>query len=225
MAISTQLSNKAPTDAVCFDIFVYCQASILRCHDTNISSIDSFFNYFQSTDKKYSRNQSSRHTPRHYHSFSHCSQSNLLCSRPSIRHRRVVMLLAPHLSFVRVYRRCRLWSDRPWLLVEVRLLCLLPILLVVHVVISIYCRCRCPIRLLCLLAVRRLCLPVLLAVMQDDVESVDYTWNVSQKAEQDVDEDVHTTAAAEENCDGWEEDGEDDDTDIRARHVRENSLV
>jgi len=49
-----------------------------------------------------------------------------------------------------------------------------------------------------------------LTIVQDDVESVDHAWNVSQKAEQYVDDDVGTTAAAKEHCNGREDDCEDD---------------
>jgi len=47
--------------------------------------------------------------------------------------------------------------------------------------------------------------------MEDNVQGVDHAWNVSQEAEQYVDEDVGTAAAAEEHGDGWEADCKDDD--------------
>jgi hypothetical protein len=66
-------------------------------------------------------------------------------------------------------------------------------------------------------------------VLQDDVEGVDDSWNVTQDGQpdvvsfgiqqkwsnlQDVDEQVGITSSLKEDTDGWDEDGEDDLDDV-----------
>jgi len=58
-------------------------------------------------------------------------------------------------------------------------------------------------------------------VLQDDVQSVDDTGNVTQNGEEDVDEEVGTTATLEEDTHGREDDGKEDLADVASseRHV------
>lgn len=49
---------------------------------------------------------------------------------------------------------------------------------------------------------------------EDDVQGVDDSGDVTEDGEEDVDEEVGTAAALEEDADGGEEDGEDDLADV-----------
>ena len=95
---------------------------------------------------------------------------------------------------------------------------MVPVRLLLEVVVSVRCWCWCwsPIHGLCvrLLSVLRLGPLSPFTVMQDDVQGVDDTGNMTQQAEQYINEDVGATTAADEDGDGWEDDGEDDDQDI-----------
>ena len=51
-------------------------------------------------------------------------------------------------------------------------------------------------------------------VLQDDVQGVDDAGNVTQDGEQDVDEEVGTASALEEDSDGREDDGKEDLADV-----------
>merc|ERR1712070_404348 len=51
-------------------------------------------------------------------------------------------------------------------------------------------------------------------VFEDDVQGVDDTGDVTQDGEQDVDEEVGTASALEEDTDGRQDDGEDDLDDV-----------
>jgi len=50
--------------------------------------------------------------------------------------------------------------------------------------------------------------------MMGSLQSVDDSGNVSQNGQQDVDEEISTTTALEEDTKRWEDDGEDDFADI-----------
>lgn len=43
---------------------------------------------------------------------------------------------------------------------------------------------------------------------------MDYARNVAEKAEENIDDEVNATAAADDYCNWWEQDGQDDDEDI-----------
>ena len=43
---------------------------------------------------------------------------------------------------------------------------------------------------------------------------MDYSRNVGEKAEENVDYEVNSTTAADDYCDRWEQDCQDDDEDI-----------
>jgi len=51
-------------------------------------------------------------------------------------------------------------------------------------------------------------------VFQNDVQSVDDSGNVPQDGQQDVDEEISTASALEEDTNGWENDGENDLADV-----------
>lgn len=53
-----------------------------------------------------------------------------------------------------------------------------------------------------------------LAVRVKNVQSVDDAGNVTQDGEEDVDEQIRTAAAFEEDSHGWQEDCEDDLEDV-----------
>jgi len=56
-------------------------------------------------------------------------------------------------------------------------------------------------------------------VFEDDVQGVDDTGDVTQDGEQDVDEEVGTASALEEDTDGRQDDGEDDLDDVAVDFV------
>ena len=58
-------------------------------------------------------------------------------------------------------------------------------------------------------------------ILQNDVESVDDTRQVTQDGEQDVDEEVGTTATLEEDTNGGQDDGKENLADVASgeRHV------
>jgi hypothetical protein len=56
-------------------------------------------------------------------------------------------------------------------------------------------------------------------VLQNDVQSVDDTGNVTQNGEEDVDEEVGTTATLEEDTHGREDDGKEDLADVAEANV------
>jgi len=58
-------------------------------------------------------------------------------------------------------------------------------------------------------------------ILEDDVQSVDDTGNVTQDGEENVDAEVGTAAALKEDTDGREDDGKDDLADVAGgeRHV------
>ena len=58
-------------------------------------------------------------------------------------------------------------------------------------------------------------------VLKDDVQSVDDAGNVTENGEEDVDAEVSTAAALEEDTDGREDDGKNDLADVAGgeRHV------
>ena len=43
---------------------------------------------------------------------------------------------------------------------------------------------------------------------------MDYARNVAEKAEENVDDEVNATAAADDDCNRWKQDCQDDDEDI-----------
>ena len=45
--------------------------------------------------------------------------------------------------------------------------------------------------------------------MEDEVDGVNYTWNVAEKSEEDIDEKVGSTAPLEQHGDRRKEDGDD----------------
>lgn len=51
-------------------------------------------------------------------------------------------------------------------------------------------------------------------VLEDNVQCVDDTWNVTEDSQQDVDEKVGTAATLEEDTERWEDDGENDLADV-----------
>jgi len=54
---------------------------------------------------------------------------------------------------------------------------------------------------------------------------VDCAWNVAAQGEQDIDDEVNATAAADEYCDRWEQDREDDEEDVRGTHLNRSCVV
>jgi hypothetical protein len=137
-------------------------------------------------------------------------KSNLLRRKRSGRHRSILVLLVPHLSLICVCGRGWLSIHRSWL-VEIHRLNLLPwlpIRLLLDLVVFIRRTCLCSIHslLVRLLYVWRRCASSSLAVTQDDEQSMNYAWNVTQNAEENVEEEVNATAAADDDCNGWEQD-------------------
>ncbi len=55
--------------------------------------------------------------------------------------------------------------------------------------------------------------------MEDEVDGVDGAWDVAAECEKDVDDKVDAAAATEDDGNGWEEDGEDDHTNVRGTHL------
>lgn len=53
-----------------------------------------------------------------------------------------------------------------------------------------------------------------LVVVEEDIQSVDDTGNVTQDGEQDVDAEVSTASSLQEDTDGWQDDGKNDLEDI-----------
>lgn len=53
--------------------------------------------------------------------------------------------------------------------------------------------------------------------LENDIEGVDDTWDVSQDGEKDVNPEGSTTSDLEENTEGWDEDGKDDLDNVAAR--------
>lgn len=128
------------------------------------------------------------------------------------------MLLIPYLSLICVCGRGWLSIHPSWP-VEIHrldLLFWLPIRLLLDLVVFTRRTCLCSILslLVRLLCVWRRCASSSLAVPQDEEQSMNYAWNVAQKAEENVEEEVNATATADEYCNGWEQDCQDDDEDI-----------
>jgi len=51
-------------------------------------------------------------------------------------------------------------------------------------------------------------------VLEDDVQSMNDSWNIAKDRQQNVDEEIGTTAALEEDTKRWEDDGKNDLEDI-----------
>jgi len=51
-------------------------------------------------------------------------------------------------------------------------------------------------------------------ILEDDVQGVNDAGNVTKDCQQDVDEEVSTTSALEEDTKRWEDDGENDLADV-----------
>jgi len=131
---------------------------------------------------------------------------------------------------VTIRRRHSLW----WLVVVRRrhLLLLLPVnrlcLLRICLLLSMSIRRllpACAVRpLLLWLAVRSLGIRLLLrrvewlsfafAVVEDQVDCVDGAGDVAAEGQEDVDNEIDAASAFDDYCDGWEEDGEDNDADV-----------
>ena len=91
----------------------------------------------------------------------------------------------------------------------VRFLCFSSVRLSLHIVVSIR---SIHSLLVCLLGVRGRCLSYSLAlVMQDDIQGVDYAWKMAKKAEDDVEDELGTAAALDDDCDRWNKDCENDE--------------
>jgi len=58
-------------------------------------------------------------------------------------------------------------------------------------------------------------------VFQDDIQSVDDSGNVTKDCQEDVDEEISTASALEEDTERWQDDGENDLADVAGgeRHV------
>jgi len=58
-------------------------------------------------------------------------------------------------------------------------------------------------------------------VLQNDVQSVNDTGNVTKDGEEDVDQEIRAATTLEEDTERWEDDGKDDLADIASskRHV------
>jgi hypothetical protein len=164
--------------------------------------------FFRQVEAPIKRTIGSKTKPKHRsRSFGCESQSNLLCRKPPRRHRSVLLLFALDLSLVGVCGRGGL---------RLRPLVWLPIRLLLDIVVSILWLCLCSIRRLPirLLYVWRWCAPSSLVITQNYVQSMDYAWNVAEKAEDKVDDEVSATPAADGYCNRREQDCQDDDEDI-----------
>ena len=47
--------------------------------------------------------------------------------------------------------------------------------------------------------------------MQDEIQGVDCAWNMAKKAEDDVEDELGTAAALDDDCDRWNKDCENDE--------------
>jgi hypothetical protein len=61
-------------------------------------------------------------------------------------------------------------------------------------------------------------------ILQDDVQSVDDTREVTQDGEQDVDEEITAASALEEDTDRREDDGKDDLADVAGGERHDGGL-
>jgi len=50
--------------------------------------------------------------------------------------------------------------------------------------------------------------------MEDEIYRVDGAGDMAAEGEEDVDDEIDAAAASNDYCDGWEEDCEDNDTDV-----------
>jgi len=51
-------------------------------------------------------------------------------------------------------------------------------------------------------------------ILEDNVQGVDNSWNVTKDGQKNVNEEIGAASTLEENTEGWEDDGEDDFADI-----------
>lgn len=72
----------------------------------------------------------------------------------------------------------------------------------------------CLIVLLVWWRVQHLAVSPALSVVENEVDGVDYAWNMPEDSEQNVYQEVGITASLEEYGDGWEEDGDNDFADF-----------